>query len=148
MARMGPRKLLTTVMALGGGAFLFGAGVLRLETQLNGVAGQFVVARCQVSESDGEEDWSCEGSFRADDGSFRIPRVEVDTTFASRPTGPVRVHVDDESSTTAVVRDNGVWLYPGATGLVCLAVGGWNVRSALRRPRQEPSREPTAPAPS
>ncbi|MFF5362971.1 DUF3592 domain-containing protein [Streptomyces scabiei] len=148
MARMGPRKLLTTVTALGGGAFLLGAALLRLETQLNGVAGRFEVTRCEVSESDGDDDWSCEGSFRADDGSFRVPRVEVDTTFASRPTGPVPAYVDDASSATAVVRDNGVWLYPGATGLVCLAVGGWNVRSALGRPRQEPSREPTAPAPS
>ncbi|GAA5700968.1 hypothetical protein Save01_01771 [Streptomyces avermitilis] len=33
MARMGPRRLLTTVVVLGGGAFLLGAGLLRLETQ-------------------------------------------------------------------------------------------------------------------
>ncbi|MEH0517701.1 hypothetical protein [Streptomyces stelliscabiei] len=144
MARMGPRKLLTTVVALGGGTFLFGAAVLRLETQLNGVAGQFVVSGCEVSESRGDDEWQCRGSFRADDDAFRIPEVEVDTTFATRPTGPVPVYVDDASSTTAVERDNGVWLYPGATGLACLAVGGWNVRSALRRPREEP----VAPAPA
>jgi hypothetical protein len=141
---MGPRKLLTMMVALGGGVFLFGAAVLRLETQLNGVAGQFVVARCEVSESRGDDDWKCSGSFRANDDSFLLPEVEVDTTFATKPTGTVPVYVDDESSTTAVVRDNGVWLYPGATGLLCLAVGGWNVRSALRRPKEEP----TAPVPA
>ncbi len=139
MRRMGPRRLLTTVVALGGGLFLFGAAVLRLETQLNGVAGQFVVARCQVSESRGDDEWQCAGSFRADDDSFLIPEVEVDTTFATKPAGLVPVYVDGESSTTAVVRDNGVWLYPGATGLLCLVVGGWNVRSALRRPKAEPA---------
>ncbi|MFF6783005.1 hypothetical protein [Streptomyces sp. NPDC012510] len=141
---MGPRKLLTTVVALGGGAFLLGAGVLRLETQLTGVPGQFVVGRCEVSESRGDDEWKCSGSFRADDDAFRIPEVEVDTTFATKPTEPVPVHVDDASSTTAVERDNGVWLYPGATGLLCLGVGAWNVRSALKRPKEEPA----APVPA
>ncbi|WP_086748967.1 hypothetical protein OG920_42155 [Streptomyces europaeiscabiei] len=136
---MGPRKLLTTVVALGGGLFLFGAAALRLETRLNGVAGQFVVSRCEVSESRGDDEWKCSGSFRADDDSFLIPAVEVDTTFATKPTGLVPVYVDDKSSTTAVERDNGVWLYPGATGLVCLGVGAWNVRSALRRPKEKPT---------
>lgn len=143
MTRMGPRKLLTTVVALGGGVFLFGAAVLRLETQLTGVPGQFVVSRCEVSESRGEDEWKCGGSFRADDNSFLIPEVEVDTTFETKPTGPVPVFVDDESSTTAVERDRGVWLWPGATGLLCLGVGAWNVRTALRRPKPEPV---TAPA--
>jgi hypothetical protein len=141
---MGPRKLLTTVVALGGGVFLFGAAVLRLETQLNGVAGQFVVSRCEVSPSRGDDEWQCRGSFRADDDSFLIPEVEVDTTFATKPTGLVPAYVDDASSTTAVERDHGVWLYPGATGLLCLVVGGWNIRSALRRPKSEP----TAPIPA
>lgn len=141
---MGPRKLLTTVVALGGGAFLLGAGVLRLETQLTGVSGQFAVGRCEVSESRGDDAWKCSGSFRADDDSFRIPEIEVDTTFETKPTGLVPVHVDDESSTTAVERDSGVWLYPGATGLLCLGVGAWNVRSALKRPQEEPA----APVPA
>ncbi|MET7849597.1 hypothetical protein ABZT48_15400 [Streptomyces avermitilis] len=48
---MGPRRLLTTVMALGGRAFLLGTGVLRLQTHLAGVAGRFRAERCEVSES-------------------------------------------------------------------------------------------------
>ncbi|UUU36856.1 hypothetical protein JIX56_02215 [Streptomyces sp. CA-210063] len=132
------------MVALGGGVFLFGAAVLRLETRLTGVAGVFVVGQCEVSESRGDDEWKCGGSFRANDDSFLLPEVEVDTTFATKPTGPVPALVDDESSTTAVVRDNGVWLYPGATGLLCLVVGGWNVRSALRGTKEEP----TAPVPA
>lgn len=97
-----------------------------------------------MSESRGDDEWKCGGSFRADDRSFVLPEVEVDTTFATKPTGPVAVVVDDESSTTAVERDRSVWLYPGATGLLCLGVGTWNVRSALRRPKEEPA----APVPA
>ncbi len=142
MTRMGPRKALTTVVALGGGVFLLGAAVLRLETQLTGVPGQFMAAQCEVSESRGDDEWKCGGSFRADDNSFVIPKVEVDTTFATKPTGLVPVVVDDETSTTAVEQDYSVWLYPGATGLLCLGVGAWNVRSAIRRPKQEPVAAP------
>ena len=170
----GPRKPLTTVLALGGGVFLFRGSMLRLDTQLTGVSGQFVaarrevseshgarcpsrtargvrVARREVSESHGADDWKCGGSFRADDDSFRIPGVEVDTVFETKPTGLVPVVVEDESSTTAVEKDYGVWLWPGATGLLCLGMGAWNVRLTLRRPKQRdpvaaPAGSPTAAA--
>ncbi|MEU2583895.1 hypothetical protein ABZ612_13170 [Streptomyces avermitilis] len=94
---MGPRRLLTTVVALGGGAFLFGAGPLRLETHLR------------------------------------------------QPTEPVATFVDGPTSTTAVEQDNGVRLLPGGTGLVCLLAGAWNIRSAVKRPREALVAAPARP---
>ncbi|MGW1893430.1 hypothetical protein ACWCP6_24755 [Streptomyces sp. NPDC002004] len=137
MARMGPRRLWTTVLGLGGGIFLVGASALRADTQLTGVAGEFRAEHCEVSKSrHGDDGWMCSGTFRADGDGFRIARVEVDTVFDKRPTGPVAVRVDGPSSTTAVQDDAGGWLVPGGTGLLCLGVAGWNIRSAVKRPRE------------
>ncbi|MEU3299017.1 hypothetical protein ABZ729_04190 [Streptomyces sp. NPDC006678] len=133
---MGVRRVLTTVVALGAGVFLLGAGLSRLETRITGVPGQFRAERCEVSESKrGDDGVLCAGSFEADDRSFRIERLDVETTFDAKPAGPVPVTVDGPSATVAVDNEAGVWLYPGATGLVCLLVGAWNVRGALVRKR-------------
>ncbi|MGX5185057.1 hypothetical protein ACWKT5_20050 [Streptomyces avermitilis] len=101
------------------------------------MAGQFRAERCEVSGSrHGDDGWLRNGSFEADDHAFRIDRVEVDTTFDKQPTEPVATFVDGPTSTTAVEKDNGVWLLPGGTGLVCLLAGAWNIRSAVKRPRE------------
>ena len=88
-----------------------------------------------MSESRGDDEWKCSGSFRADDDSFLIPAVEVDTTFATKPTGLVPVYVDDESSTTAVERDNGVCAVPGRDRAG--VPGRGRVERAVRAPAAE-----------
>ncbi|MFE0382316.1 hypothetical protein ACFW1M_43750 [Streptomyces inhibens] len=134
---MGPRQACITVLGLGGGIFLAATGVLRADTQLTGLAGEFRAERCEVSHSrHGDDGWLCSGTFEAADHGFRTARVEVDTVFDQRPTGPVAALVDEPSSTTAVRDDARGWLLPGGTGLLCLGVAGWNIRSAFRRPRQ------------
>ncbi|MEW2080752.1 hypothetical protein [Streptomyces sp. NPDC005283] len=136
MQRIGPRRVLVTLVALGAGVFLLGAGLMRLETRLTGVAGQFRAERCEISESrHGDDGLLCSGSFEAGDGAFRIARIDVETTFDEKPTGPVAATVDGPSATVAVEHRVGAWLAPGATGLFCLLVAAWNIWSALRRPR-------------
>ncbi|MET7860796.1 hypothetical protein ABZS81_27060 [Streptomyces sp. NPDC005318] len=135
MARMGPRRLWTTVLGLGGGIYLIGASMLRADTQLTGTAGQFRAEHCEVAESRrGESNWTCRGPFEADDHTFRIAQVEVDTTFDKPPTSAVATRVDGPSSTAAVEDSASGWLLPGGTGLLCLGVASWNIRSAFRRP--------------
>ncbi|MFF3286585.1 hypothetical protein [Streptomyces sp. NPDC003023] len=136
MRGIGPRRAITTVVALAGGAFLVGASLLRLETQLSGVAGSFTAESCARPEyGDSDDGLECTGTFEAGDGSFRITGVEVDTTFEEEPSSPVATAVDGPSATTAVLDENRVWLLPGGTGLLIFGVGAWNVYSALRRPR-------------
>ncbi|WP_328405196.1 hypothetical protein OHS70_37750 [Streptomyces sp. NBC_00390] len=140
MGRMKPGRILTTVVALGGGMFLLGGSLLRLETQLTGTPGHFRAEHCEIYDTDGDDDGlTCSGPFEAEDGSFRIAEVEVDTTFDEKPTEPVAVTVDGPSAAGAVKNENGVWLIPGATGLVCLLVGAWNVRQAVRSRGAGPS---------
>ncbi|MEU9013447.1 hypothetical protein AB0D12_27535 [Streptomyces sp. NPDC048479] len=136
MERTGPRRVLVTLVALCAGVFLLGTGLMRLETRLTGVAGQFRAERCEISKSrHGDDGLLCSGSFEAEDGAFRIAQIEVETTFDEKPTEPVTATVDGPSATVAVEHRLGAWLAPGATGLFCLLVAAWNVRSALRRRR-------------
>ncbi|WP_327325712.1 hypothetical protein OG735_27000 [Streptomyces sp. NBC_01210] len=136
MEQIGPRRVLVTLVALGAGVFLLGTGLMRLETRLTGVAGQFRAERCEISKSrHGDDGLLCSGSFEAEDGAFRIAQIEVETAFDEKPTEPVTATVDGPSATVAVEHRLGAWLAPGATGLFCLLVAAWNVRSALRRRR-------------
>ena len=136
MGRIGPRRVLVTVVALGAGVFLLGGGLMRLETRLTGVPGHFRAERCEISESrHGDDGLLCTGSFEAEDGSFRIAQVDVETVFDEKPTEPVAATVDGPSATVAVEHRTGAWLLPAATGLVCLIVGVWNVVVAVRRTR-------------
>ncbi|MGW7363256.1 hypothetical protein ACWGI8_07475 [Streptomyces sp. NPDC054841] len=153
---MGPRRIITTVVALGAGVYLLGGSVMRLETQLTGTPGHFRAEHCEIYESRRDDDGvTCSGSFEAEDGSFRIAQVEVDTAFDEKPTEPVAVTVDGPSATEAVESQNNVWLIPGGTGLLCLLVGAWNVTQAVRSRGPRPSgttdaatAEKPAPSPS
>lgn len=136
MQRMGPRRVLVTLLGLGAGVFLLGSGLMRLETRLTGESGQFRAEHCEISESrHGDDGVLCSGSFEADDGSFRIAKVDVETAFDEKPAEPLAATVDSPSSTVAVEHRLGAWLLPGATGLFCLLVGVWNVVAEIRRRR-------------
>ncbi|MFD9408472.1 hypothetical protein ACFWBN_15860 [Streptomyces sp. NPDC059989] len=121
------------VIGLAAGIYMLWAAVPRLAAQVAGVEGAFTATRCaEERDSDGDRHWMCEGSFAAGDGSFTIPRVEVDTSFDTRPVGPVTTFALGPSADTAVQPGVLVWLGPGAVGVLSLAFPVWAVGSASR----------------
>ncbi|WP_141754040.1 hypothetical protein [Streptomyces subrutilus] len=146
-----PRHLLPIAVGLAAGIYMLSGAVPRLAAQAAGVEGVFHATRCtQELDSDGDEHWMCEGSFAAGDGSFAIPRVEVDTSFDTRPDGPRAAFVLGPSATTAVRPGVLVWLGPGAGGVLSLTFPAWAAVAASRdalaraRGRRRGSRVDTA----
>ncbi|MCX5012248.1 hypothetical protein OG765_14755 [Streptomyces sp. NBC_00555] len=120
-------------VGLAAGIYMLSGSVPRLVAQVAGVEGAFVATRCaEERDSDGDRHWMCEGSFAAGDGSFTIPRVEVDTAFDTRPDGPQTAFVLGPSAGTAVQPGVFVWLGPGAVGVLSLAFPAWAVAAASR----------------
>ncbi|MEU9142645.1 hypothetical protein [Streptomyces sp. NPDC048349] len=127
------RYAVPIAVGLVAGTYMLSNAVPRLAAQAAGVEGAFSATRCtEERDSDGDLHWMCEGSFAAGDGSFAIPRVEVDTAFDTRPDGPTTAFVLGPSSGTAVRPGVLVWLGPGAVGALSLALPVW----ALRRGRK------------
>ncbi len=127
------RHLIPIAVGLAAGIYMLSGSVPRLAARVAGVEGTFHAARCVAErDSDGDEHWMCEGSFAAGDGSFTIPRVEVDTAFDTRPDGPRAAFVLGPSAGTAVQPGVFVWLGPGAVGVLSLAFPVWAVGAASR----------------
>ncbi|MEU9252822.1 hypothetical protein AB0D66_13360 [Streptomyces sp. NPDC048270] len=128
-----PRHLVPMAVGLAAGIYMLSGAVPRLAAQAAGVEGAFHATRCtEELDSDGDEHWMCEGSFTAGDGSFTIPRVEVDTSFDTLPDGPRAAFALGPSSGTAVQPGVLVWLGPGAVGVLSLAFPVWAVGAASR----------------
>ncbi|MFE3559932.1 hypothetical protein ACFXKW_34500 [Streptomyces sp. NPDC059193] len=128
-----PRHLLPIAVGLAAGIYMLSGSVPRLAAQVAGVEGTFLASRCVAEQdSDGDEHWMCEGSFAAGDGSFTIPRVEVDTSLDTRPDGPRTAFVLGPSADTAVQPGVFVWLGPGAVGVLSLVFPVWAVGAASR----------------
>ncbi|MGR4883033.1 hypothetical protein ACIPUC_27010 [Streptomyces sp. LARHCF249] len=121
-------------VGLAAGIYMLSNAVPRLAAQAAGVEGAFHAARCaEERDSDGDLHWMCEGSFAAGNGSFTIPRVEVDTAFDTRPDGPQPAFVLGPSAGTAVRPGVLVWLGPGAVGVLSLAFPVWAACRVVKR---------------
>jgi hypothetical protein len=134
------RQFLIMLVALIGGVGLIVFSVIRAETQLTGTPGQFVAQQCETEKTRrGGVNYSCTGSFEADDKSFTIESVEVDTTFDSQPTAPVATKVEGPDATTAVADDYKKWAIPGGTGVIILIFGIFMLRGRIRDRRESRS---------
>ncbi|MFF4317223.1 hypothetical protein [Streptomyces sp. NPDC001568] len=129
-------RLYSTAISIAGTVILLYFVIPRMTTQLTGVEGSFTAVSCTPYESRRDSDSvMCSGGFTAGDGSFSLARVSVDTTFDAPPTSPVAAVVSGPDATEAVSAERRAWVLPGATGLLCLAVAVWNVRSIARTVR-------------
>lgn len=143
---------LPALVGLGFGIWGFWNSVPRLVTQLTGVEGTFHAERCRwETDSDGDRQAACTGSFTAADGSFTLRAIPIDGLFERRPTGPVPAQVAGESADHAVRPDLETSLAPIGLGLVCCVFPAWAataaVRDALARRRHEAApAEPVEPA--
>lgn len=141
-------------VGLAAGIYLLSGSLPRLAAQTAGVEGTFRATRCaEGRDSDGDPHWMCEGSFAAGDGSFTIPRVEVDTAFDTRLDEPLTAYALGPSADTAVQPGVLVRLGPGAVGALCLTFPVCAVRAACRdalarrRQKARAPRAKTAPRP-
>ncbi|NYV77298.1 hypothetical protein [Streptomyces sp. UH6] len=132
------RQFLIMIVALVGGVGLIVFSVIRADTQVTGTPGQFTAQQCETEKTRRSgTTYSCTGSFEADDKSFTIASVEVDTTFDSEPTSPVATKVEGPDATTAVVDDYKKWAVPGGTGVIILIFGVFMLRGRIRSRRED-----------
>lgn len=113
-------------------------GVLLLALGIDGVvaqsslvvAGTVAVSDCTPEYDDGAlVGYTCSGRFVADDGSFEIPRIEVNPVFEYVPDGLVSVAVTNAHASIAHQHDK-AWLLQICSGLFMLVLGFWSPTAA------------------
>ncbi|MEU3554226.1 hypothetical protein [Streptomyces fragilis] len=127
------RQFLIMIVGLVGGVCLIGFSIIRMDTQLTGTPGRFTAQLCESETTRrGGVNWSCTGSFVADDKSFTLESAEMDTTFDSEPTAPVAAKAEGPDATTVVADDPKKWAIPGGTGVIIFGFGAFMLRGRLR----------------
>ena len=106
---------------------------------LNGIAGMVKVDTCDEGQ---RHSWHCEGGFKSDDGSVRVPRVSILVSSSAKPVGQVAARIADADSTMAV--QPGRWgnaVRFAVAAIVCIAAapfafaGFFRVRGSDHQPQ-------------
>jgi hypothetical protein len=109
---------------------------------LGGIEGTVTVEECRLSEAGeaSELEWECIGEFISDDGSVRIPGVEIQPALPERPTAPVDALVSGPSAGVAQLPEpTRAWVSVAAPVVFAWLAVGFG-RAALVRVRGDASR--------